>query len=136
MTPGAVNRAELPSNVTEAVIAALKTGNDPATVLPRRWRGFQTGISSQAEPEIVELAGVGADLHLVVEPDDARNRDRVRIMVDRLDQLSATIGYLPAGDDLARALKRGWVRCWFAGIRPTQRHGSGAGIVFVAIYDP
>jgi hypothetical protein len=50
--------------------------------------------------------------------------------------MPVTLGYLPSAEELQGALKRGWVRCWFAALRATPRHTSGAGIVFVAVYDP
>jgi hypothetical protein len=136
MTPGAVDRAELPPGLAEAVVSALKAGHDAASVLPRGWRGFQTGMLSQAEPEILRSVPIGADLQLAVEPDDPRDRDRVRIMLGRPNQLPISLGYLPDPTELRGPLKRGWVRCWFAELRSTGRHESGAGIVFVAVYDP
>jgi hypothetical protein len=127
LPPGPVKNAELPPGVAEAVVAALKAGHDPAAALPSKWRGFTTGLTSQAEAEVIAKTPIGADLQLAIEPDDANSRDRVRIN---------DLGYLPPDENLERALVRGWVRCWLADRRPTARYADGAAIVFVAVYDP
>jgi hypothetical protein len=62
MTPGAVDRGALAPGVAAAVVAALKSGQEAAAVLPPGWRGFETGMLSQAEPEVVASVTVGADL--------------------------------------------------------------------------
>jgi hypothetical protein len=124
---GPVKSATLPSDVTEAVVAALKAGEDPAASLPKGWRSFRTGLAGQDEPEVIARMPIGADLQLAIEPDHVGDRDRVR--VERL-------GYLPPDEELEPALMRGWVRCWLADRRPTERYADGAVILFVAVYDP
>jgi hypothetical protein len=127
ITPGVLKPAEMPPHVGEAIVAALKAGQDPAALLPPGWRGYRTGLDRQTEPEIVARVTVGAALVLAAEPDEGRNRDRVRV---------GDLGYLPSVDELAGALRRGWVRCWLAERQPTGRYPDGAVILFVAVYDP
>jgi len=127
LPPGPVKSATLPSDVNRAVVAALETGQDPAAALPKGWRSLRTGLASQAEPQASARIPIGADLQLAIEPDDANDRDRVRV---------EGLGYLPPDEALERALLRGWVRCWLADRRPTARYADGAVILFVAVYDP
>jgi hypothetical protein len=121
LPPGPVKSAALPPGVAEVIVAALKAGQDPAAALPRGWRSFTAGLTSQAEPEVVARMPIGADLQLAIEGDYVR--------VDGL-------GHLPPDEELERALQRGWVRCWLADRRPTSRYADGAALLFVAVYDP
>jgi hypothetical protein len=133
---GPVERAELPPSSVQAIVAALKAEEDPARLLPRGWQGFQSGLSRQAEPDLIVKAPIGAELPLAIEPNDRRDKDEVRVSIDLPDRSTASLGHLPADEAFIRALERGLVRCWFAARRPTLRHELGAAIVFVAIYDP
>lgn len=127
LPPGPVKSAILPSGVAEAIVAALKAGQDPAAALPSGWRSFTTGLTSQAEPEVIARMPLGTDLPLAIESDDPNDRDRVR---------AGDLGYLPPDENLERALVRGRLRCWLADRRPTARYADGAAILFVAVYDP
>jgi len=119
-----------------AIAAALKAGEDPSALLPRGYRGSQSGLSKQAAPDLIAKAPIGAELRLAIEPNDRRDKDEVRVNIDLPDGSTANLGYLPADEAFIRALERGWVRCWFAARRPTLRHELGAAIVFTAIHDP
>jgi hypothetical protein len=118
---GPIKSATLPPGVADAIVAALKAGQDPAAALPRGWRGFTAGLIIQDEPQVVARVPVGADLPLAI--------DRSYVRVDGL-------GHLPLDEELEPALQRGWVRCWLASRRSTSRYPDGAALVFVAVYDP
>ena len=135
-TPGPLPRAALPDDTVAAILAALRTKQEPQRLLSRKWRGYFAQLGRQPDTDLIASLEIGADLQMELEPGELQDEDQVYATVELPDRSRVNIGYLTSVGDIRGALRRGWVRCWFAETRPTTAHPTGAAVIFIVVYDP
>lgn len=100
-----------------------------------RWLKILLGRKSTPGP-LPRAALPGDTVAAILAAGELQDEDQVYATVELPDRSRVNIGYLTSVGDIRGALRRGWVRCWFAEARPTTAHPTGAAVIFVVIYDP